>query len=100
MRTVNKTGRKNQRVAIGSPEVDGGRPLIFENLGGENTRLMKVDEAAEFLDISQKALRVMISRSEVPFFRIGRRIRFSRETLERWVAGKFFVPQVDRISFL
>lgn len=44
-------------------------------------------EAAGFLRISEKTLRDLASRGEIPCRRIGREYRFSRTKMLDWLAG-------------
>lgn len=49
-------------------------------------RLMTVAEAADYLNLSPKALRHRVARKAVPFKRLGpRTIRFSQLTLDVWM---------------
>lgn len=45
------------------------------------SRLLSNDEAAELLGISPFSLRGKVSRREVPFVKIGRRVLFRKESL-------------------
>jgi len=48
--------------------------------------LMTVAEAADYLNLTQKALRRRVDRKAVPFTRLGpRTIRFSQFTLDVWM---------------
>jgi excisionase family DNA binding protein len=84
---------KTAKVHLGS---NSQNDLFFENSVGEKTQLIKVLEAARFLGLTERALRLMVYREEVPFFRIGKRIRFSKDILERWITGQFVAPRNDR----
>lgn len=55
----------------------------------ENTRkeILTLEETAEFLGISPKALREAAARGEVPGCKIARRWRFSRFALHQWLSG-------------
>ena len=49
-------------------------------------QLLRASEAAEFLNTSKAALYDLVRRRAIPFVRLSeRRIRFSREALEKWV---------------
>ena len=54
--------------------------------------LVATPEAAQLLDISERTLRQMVARHEVPFLRIGRRVTFSVAALEQWVAERLEQP--------
>lgn len=44
-----------------------------------------VDEAARLLNTTEKAIYNMVARGEIPHFRLGRRLRFSRPGLVRFI---------------
>lgn len=48
--------------------------------------ILTLEEAAELLDISKKALREAATRGEVPARKIARQWRFSRFALHRWLS--------------
>ena len=50
-----------------------------------NTHLMTAAEAAKYLGVSDKCLRLMAKGGTVPFTAIGRRRYYSRDQLTRWV---------------
>lgn len=54
---------------------------IFENLAIDTVWLSTFD-AAKFLGISQNALRILVCRGKVKFYKLGRRLKFSRTDLE------------------
>lgn len=49
------------------------------------TTLMTVDELSAFLKISKPGIYRMIRSREVPFIRIGRRLRFSKSEIDQWL---------------
>lgn len=48
--------------------------------------ILNLEEAAELLDVSTRALRQAAARGDVPAKRIARRWRFSRPALHAWLA--------------
>lgn len=42
----------------------------------EKTRWLDTDEAAEFLRLTPNALRILVHRAQVKYFKFGRRLRF------------------------
>ncbi len=48
-------------------------------------RLLKIEEASEYLSISKKGLYNMIYRREIPFVKIKGRIRFDIIDLDKWI---------------
>lgn len=43
-------------------------------------------EAAQYLKVSENALRIMVCRRQVPFHKLGRRLRFKLRELENLIA--------------
>lgn len=54
--------------------------------------LMDVREAAEYLGMHASTLYGMVRDGKVPHFRIGTRIRFSKEAIDEWVRSDCFRP--------
>jgi excisionase family DNA binding protein len=58
------------------------------------SEMMNYTTAAEFLGVKVATLYSMVSRREVPFTRIGRRlVRFSRVELTNWLASRTVKPR-------
>jgi excisionase family DNA binding protein len=60
---------------------------FFENLNqdhyaDENTRWLNTKEAAEFLRLTPNALRILVHRAQVKYFKFGRRLRFRQSDLQ------------------
>jgi len=68
----------------------------------ENTRkeILTLEEAAEFLGISPKALREAAARGEVPACKIAHRWRFSRFALHQWLSGSGAHPYLRHAGVL
>lgn len=49
------------------------------------TRLLTVPEVAELLRLSPAAIYALTYRRQIPFIRIGRRLRFDPETISDWL---------------
>lgn len=48
--------------------------------------LFDVESLARFLKLTPLAVRGLIQRGEIPYFRLGRRrIRFDRDEIEQWI---------------
>ena len=52
---------------------------------GEQPRLLTVDEAAEYIGRTQKALRHMIAAGAIAAVRDGSRVHLDRTDLDRWI---------------
>ena len=50
--------------------------------------LMTTEEACEYLKISKYALYEYVKNKEIPAFKFGRRWKFSKEALKKWVNEK------------
>ena len=44
-----------------------------------------IDQAAKFLNVKVSRLRTAILRKEIPFFKVGRLVRFHKVDLETWI---------------
>ncbi|MCB9093504.1 MAG: helix-turn-helix domain-containing protein [Halobacteriovoraceae bacterium] len=58
---------------------------LFENLieikTDENNRWLNTNEAAEFLRLTPNALRILVHRAQVKYYKFGRRLRFRENDL-------------------
>ncbi len=67
---------------------------FFDNLieknqqAGENVRWLNTKEAAEFLRLTPNALRILVHRAQVKYYKFGRRLRFRKEDL-----GSLILPK-------
>ena len=50
--------------------------------------LMTVDEVSEYLRCSVSMVRRLVGRSEIPYFRLGRLVRFRRREIDAWLSGR------------
>ena len=48
-------------------------------------QLLRASDIAEFLDVSKSRAHELMANGTLPAIRIGRSIRVSRKSLERWV---------------
>ena len=74
----NETDLRYDRKNLDSKKSD----KFFNNLieqdknADENTRWLNTNEAAEFLRLTPNALRILVHRAQVKYFKFGRRLRF------------------------
>lgn len=55
----------------------------------ENTKLMTLEEVAEYLQLSMHQIYVMARRNELPTIRVsGARLRVNIKDLEEWLESK------------
>ena len=50
-------------------------------------KFISVSQAAELLQIKVSTVRYMIFKKQIPFYKVGRSIRFSEQDLVSWVLG-------------
>ena len=50
-----------------------------------NKRFLDVQEASDYLGLAQSTLYTMVSQRRIPFTKMGRRTKFDRKELERWL---------------
>lgn len=60
---------------------------VFANkfVKGINKMILTVKEASDYLKVSKWLIYELTRRSEIPFFRCGRAIRFRIEDLNQWM---------------
>lgn len=51
-------------------------------------QVMNVKEVAKYLNCSESKIRNMVRDKQIPNFRIGSKLNFNRETIDRWVNGQ------------
>ncbi|MCT4642487.1 MAG: helix-turn-helix domain-containing protein [Bacteriovoracaceae bacterium] len=52
--------------------------------------LLKIQQICSLLNIQESHLRSLIFRSEIPFIKIGRLIRFDPDKIKKWLEEKNF----------
>lgn len=50
-----------------------------------DTRYLTTTTAAAYLGRTEAAIRGLVRRGEIPCVRIGRRVQFDKERLDRWM---------------
>lgn len=67
---------------------------FFENLieknkqADENIRWLNTNEAADFLRLTPNALRILVHRAQVKYYKFGRRLRFRENDLHSLILPK------------
>jgi len=59
---------------------------------------LTIDDLSQYLGIKKSSLYSMVEKREIPFYKIGRLVRFKKPDIDAWVAGlKFEVvnPQAE-----
>ncbi|MEP6889811.1 MAG: helix-turn-helix domain-containing protein [Nitrospirota bacterium] len=58
----------------------------------QNKRFLNVKEAADYLGLAESTLYTMANQRRIPFTKMGRRLKFDRKELERWIHSHSVVP--------
>jgi len=58
-----------------------------------NKRFLDVNEAAEYLGLAESTLYTMISQRRIPFTKMGRRTKFDRFQLDKWILSNSVNPR-------
>lgn len=62
-------------------------------------RYINADEVAKFLSLTDFALRNLIFKKQIPFYRVGRRIKFLKSELIEWMEEGKVIPVVVTNKF-
>ena len=60
----------------------------MRNANQYSEQLLTISEAAEFLNLKTSRLRYEVFQKGIPYYKIGRSIRFSEKDLISWVMSK------------
>jgi len=52
----------------------------------KNGDILDVDEAAALLKVSKKTIYTRVKNNTIPYAKLGRKLLFHRQTLEKWIA--------------
>ena len=53
----------------------------------DENKALGIKSAAEFIGCSEWKLRQLVKEGKIPFYRIGNRIKFSSNSLSKWVTA-------------
>jgi len=51
-------------------------------------RFVGIEDLATYLDVSVNTLRSWVWRKEIPYFKVGRLVKFDLKMIENWIQGK------------
>ena len=63
-------------------------------------RWLTIKDLSNYIDLSEKAIRNMIWRGQLPHIKIGRRVRFDRFEIDRWLEKQKIEPVEEIVSRL
>jgi excisionase family DNA binding protein len=84
MNKVVSNNFRGSKEIVSANETRGYYEPFFENLISEEKLLTKED-VANFLNVSIKKIDRLVSMEEIPFFKIGRNVRFSKTRVLAWI---------------
>lgn len=61
-----------------------------------NKRFLDVKEASEHLGLAESTIYAMVSQRRIPFTKMGRRLKFDRDKLDRWIRDNSVEPLPKR----
>ena len=62
--------------------------------------MLTIEEVALYLHLTKVAVYGMVRRREIPFYKIGRRLRFKQNDLDSWLEGQKVqhIPLEERVK--
>ncbi len=61
-------------------------------------RLLDVNQTAELLGIKPVTLRLWISQKRIPYYKVGKSIKFKPSEIETWINARRVAPDPDRVD--
>ena len=61
--------------------------------------LMKIEDLSASLSIPVDTLRKWVRLRQMPFLKIGRKVRFSQETIDAWLNSKLVLPRKENLLY-
>jgi len=55
-------------------------------------RLLSIQEAAQYTGLSVHTLYTMVSQKRIPYVKVGRLVKFDRESLDKWIKHQTVMP--------
>lgn len=55
-------------------------------------RFLDVKEVAEYTGLAESTIYTMVSERRIPFTKMGRRLKFDRDKLDRWIRDHSVEP--------
>lgn len=69
-----------------------GQPVGHPSDAQNAAELWTAEQVGKFLKVSRKAVYAMVLRRQIPFVKIGYRVRFFPEEIRQWVAAQRSAP--------
>jgi excisionase family DNA binding protein len=78
-------GRRWQLRTIKTPRIDRSCSMHGHQLRFMQKRLLNIQEASEYLGFAVHTIYGWTSQRQIPFVKIGGRLRFDKRKLDRWI---------------
>jgi excisionase family DNA binding protein len=62
----------------------------------QREEIFGVEELASFLKVDPKTVQYLSDIKRLPYFKVGRLIRFRRSAIEEWAKSREIYPEIDR----
>ena len=79
--------------AIVQKVVESLRPLLMRKLEAPDD-ILTVDQLAEYLGIAKQRVYEAVSKNTIPYFKVGKSLRFRKSAIDKWIESKS-VPVVS-----
>jgi excisionase family DNA binding protein len=73
--------------AIAHRVVESLRPLLARKLDAPDP-ILTVDQLAEYLGIRKQRIYEAVSRGTIPYFKVGKSLRFKKSSVDKWIESK------------
>jgi excisionase family DNA binding protein len=55
-------------------------------------KFLTITELSEYINTKKTTIYDMVYRKRIPYIKIGKLLRFNKETIEIWIKSKTFIP--------
>jgi excisionase family DNA binding protein len=83
-------------VEVVSPESSRTRPDVIVKTANPATTLLSITDAATRLGVTERYVRRLVHERRVPFYKVGRLVRFRESDLDRWLETGRVEPTITR----
>ncbi len=66
------------------------------NAAGNLEHLLNISQASEILGVAPVTIRLWISQKKIPYYKVGKSIKFKPSEIEAWVNATRVVPDPDQ----
>ena len=93
-----RKGHNPNRKGIGNKGIANLKKVVIDEQKGYWANILAGDivakeELAEILKVKVKTIKWLVTSRQIPFFRMGKEVRFFRSQIEAWLLGRVYTPQ-------